>query len=531
MMSRAWVFAIAIVMVVARAEAAQVRETFSSRAQLVSSGTSAVWNQALGVVHPHIKVTGYTGAATPDSVVDVGDGSDGAFVESRYSAFSLNGDVSGNIIRLDVSSPRELKVTEFVLEDGWFLVPVGSNPLIIRSLSYVKVRGQIWCHGQDGSASSGGTGGAGGAGRCGGASGGAGGDTGSAGVKGSDSTSPVTGGLAGSFNAGGAGVGGGGGGSWSNVSAPSAGPGFTGGLGPGAPGTSFSDPEFNDSVAGGAGGGGGGAGSTGAGGGGGGGGGTVIIHAVGDFELGSSTDSNIGYIFASGGDGADSTGNGGGGGGGGGGSVQVFAGGATIFYNTNTGTASGRALGGRNPAPNAAASGGSGRNWYTGTSFSGSGFYDPAEESPVLAGDYAQFYQSAQTVETASYDLFSTLASVSSIATSPVSGDFVLQWKGSSDNFVGDDTGWSTSLAVLSQKRYVKFRVTVNASSATAPTFLDAVTIDYTPGVRGDFEFKSSAGCGTVGGGGGGSPWNLILIVLPILFLAGVRLRGLIYES
>lgn len=502
-------------------EAAQVSEAFSSRAQMVSA--TAIWNQALGVVHPTLKVTGYTGGATPDVAVNVGDGSHGAFVQSRYTSFSVNGDTTGNIIQLDTTVYPELKVTEFVLESGWTLVPVGGNPLVIRSLSDVKIRGEIWCHGQDGSASSGATGGAGGSGRCGGAAGGAGGNTGLSGIDGGDSTAPVTGGLGGTANGGGAGIGGGGGGAWNLTSLAGNGPGFTGVPGSGGErGTSSSDPEF-DTLAAGAGGGGGGAGSAGAGGGGGGGGGLVIIHAVRDFELGSSTDPNVGYIFASGGNGADSAGNGGGGGGGGGGSVQIFAGGVIRMYNVNTGMAAGRALGGQNPAPNVAASGGSGRNWYTSVSFSGGGFYDPAEEAPVIPGDFAEFSTAAQTVESGSYDLLNTLADVTSITTTPASADFALQWKGSSDNFASDDTGWSSSTAVLAQKRYVKFRFTVTNSSATAPTFLDAVTVSYAPGTRELFDFKSAAGCGAVNGGG--SPWNLLWIFWPMLLMLAYRFR------
>jgi hypothetical protein len=509
----------------AQAEAAQVAETFSTRGKYVAGGT-AVWNQALGVVHPKLLVTGYTGGVTPDVAVDVGDGSDGAFVETRYGEFSQNGDLSGNIIRFDTTGGRELKVTEFVLEDGWFLIPVGGEELVIRSLSDVKIRGQIWCHGQNGAANSGVTGGAGGPGRCGGSAGGAGGGApGTVGGNGGDSASPVTGGMGGFGNAGGAGGDGGGGGGWSLVTAPDAGTGFTGGVMPGRPGDSTSDPEF-DTVdgAGGAGGGGGGGGSTEGGGGGGGGGGIVIIHAAQNFELGSSTDPNIGFIYANGGDGADSTGNGGDGAGGAGGSVQVFAGGQIRLYNTSG--ASGQAIRGFNVG---AASGSGGRNWFTSVTYTGSGFYSPAEEGPVIPGDFVRYYQTPQTVETESYDLLNTLADVNSITPSPASSEFVVQWKGSSDDFVSDDTGWSTDLSVLSRKRYVKFRVTVTALSATAPTLLDSVTINFTPGLREDFDFKSAAGCAMVsshpfgGAGRGNSMWNLIFLLLPIVFLFFAR--------
>jgi hypothetical protein len=520
-----WAFSILVAAIVGLpAFAVQVTESFTSRQQF-SSG-SAVWNQALGQVHPSIKVTGYTGAATPDTRVDVGDGSDGAFIQSRYSEFSVNGNTSGNIIRLDLTSPRTLNVTEFILEAGWFLEPVGNNYLIIRSQSDVKVRGEIWCHGQNGSVNVGAVGGTGGQGRCGGGAGGDGGSqpglVGGTGV--GPTTLPVTGGMGGFGNAGGAGGDAGGGGGWSLVTAPDAGTGFTGGIMPGKPGTSVSDPEF-DFYAGGGGGGGGGAGSTSAGAGGGGGGGVVVIHTARDFELGHPITPNIGFIYAGGGDGADGSGNGGDGAGGGGGSVQVFAGGTIRMYNANGGLASSYALRGRNVG---ASGGAGGRNWYTSVAYTGSGFYDPGEEGPVIPGNYAVYEQTQQSVESRSYDLLNTLSEVQSITTSPTSADFGLQWKGSSDDFASDDTGWTTSVAVLSQKRFIKFRFLVTSSSATAPTYLDSVTIDYVPGTRGKFDFKAEAGCGSVGGGGsggGGSPVNGLWLLLPLFLLFSLRVR------
>lgn len=477
-----------------RLGAAEVAETFSTKLKF-ANGT-AIWNSTLGVVHPTLRVVNYTAGSPAPIALDVGDGSDGAFIPSRYSEFSQNGDVSGNKIRLDLSAHPQLKVTEFLLEDGWVLEPVGNASLIIRSLSTVKIRGEIWCHGQDATVSTVAVGGTGGAGRCGGATGGNGGDAGQDGADGGDSTAPVTGGLGGNYT-GGASVGGGGGGAWSTTSTAGNGTGSTGvAASPGYKGNSFSDPEF-DTVAGGAGGGGGGAGTTAAGGGGGGGGGVVIIHSVGDFELGSSTNANIGFIYASGGNGSDSSGNGGPGGGGGGGSVEVFSGGTIRIY-SNSGSAASQAVGGRNPAPTVGAAGSLGRSWFTSIGYSSAGFYDPSEEAPIIAGNMVQYNSSAQSVETVGYDLGNTLAEVTAISVSPSSADFSLQFAGSTDNFVSDSTGWTSSLAALSEKRYVKFKLTITTSSVTAPTLPSSVTITYVPGVRSNFEFKSAAGCARV---------------------------------
>lgn len=503
--------------------AATVSEDFSTRNQR-ASGT-AVWNQALGTVHPTLRVTNYTAGSPPPVLMNVGDGSDGAFVESRYAEFSKNGDISGNKIRLDLSSPRELNVTEFYLAEGWVLEPEGDNPLVIRSLSTVKILGEIWCHGGSGSASSGAFGGAGGQGRCGGADGGKGGDAGGDGDDGGDSTAPVTGGRGGNFT-GGASVGGGGGGSWNTTSLAGNGQNFSGTPGdPGERGTSSSDPEF-DTLAGGAGGGGGGAGTAGAGGGGGAGGGLVIIQSVGDFELGSSTNANIGYIFANGGNGADSAGNGGPGAGGGGGSVQVFSGGTIRIYNTNTGLAASQAVGGQNPAPTVGAAGGTGRSWFSSVAYSSAGFYDPSEQAPVVPGNNVVYSTAAETAISKAYDLRGTLADVLSISTSPTSADFAIEWAGSSDNFVSDDTGFTNSLAALQGKRYVKFKFTVTNSVPTAPTSLTAIDISYAPGSREDFAFKAAAGCGRVEETKNGGWW---LIFLPILTLFSIRFVRLIH--
>lgn len=511
----------ALLLMAIQAGAATVTEDFSTTAQ--SAGGTAFWNTALGKVHSTIKITGYGGA---DKTVDYGDGSDGAFVRSRYAYFSKNGDLSGNIIRLDQTKFSELNVTEFVLESGWFLEPADNAHLVIRSLSNVTIEGEIWCHGHDGSADSGaGVGGSGGEGRCGGARGGDGGDSGFAGDDGGDSTSPVTGGSGGSANGGGAGMDGGGGGAWSTstVAQPGNAGGSTGVAGsPGAKGNSSSDPIFA-TIAGGAGGGGGGSGSGAAGAGGGGGGGVVIIHAVGDVTIGSSSSSTIGFIRASGGNGADSTGNGGAGAGGGGGSVQIFSGG-TLYLYSDTGIGASRAMDGKNAG---SPSGGIGRSWITSRLYSASGFsfYEPSEELPVNAGDWARFETSAQYVDSKSYDLRSTRADVTAITTSPSSSDFSLQWRGSSDEFASDDTGWSTNLAVLSQKRYIKFRFTVTTSSGASPVFLDSVSITYNPGTRDNFEFKSSAGCARIDGGGGAGSHSALLLVLPFFFLIFFRFK------
>src|SRR5665213_209398 len=114
----------------AASQATVISETFDSRADL-ASGT-AVWNQALGMVHPTLQVMNYKASFTP-KVISVGDGSDGPFDNTTYASFSAGGDVSGNIIRIDTTIHPVLQVTHFILDAGWAIEPVGNQPLIIES--------------------------------------------------------------------------------------------------------------------------------------------------------------------------------------------------------------------------------------------------------------------------------------------------------------------------------------------------------------------------------------------------------------
>ena len=502
--------------------AAEVSETFSSRARLVAGSATAIWNQALGKVHPTLQLENYKAGYTTPYLMDVGDGSDGAFNLSTYASFSQNGDISGNKIRLDRT---EIEVTEFVLEAGWTIEPVVSSSITIRSLSSVKIYGTIDCSGRDGSNGSGATPGQGGSGRCGGANGGAGGALNGNGTDGDDVIgSTVTGGGGGAHRGAATEAGGGGGGGAFNTSNP---PGN--GLHFSAPfgiaGNSSDDAQF--AVAGGGAGGGGGGGSdTNAGGGGGGGGGMVVIHAVGNVEIGQAPGSADGFIKVNGGRGGNTTGNGGPGGGGGGGSVQVFSGGTLSIYNPD-GTGAGQALAGAagtNGVPNLAGQGGLGRNWYTSVVYDvgSTGFYTPSEEAPLIIGDWVRYSRDPQLVESTSFDLGSTLATVTTIATSPAVGAYTLRWAGSSDNFTSDSTGFTTDLSALGNKRYVKFQLSLENGSATAPVMVDAVTLTYSPRQMEEFEFQAT-GCGRVANGA--SPTNLVWIFLPLLLLVLLKVK------
>ncbi len=468
-------------------------ETFSSRSHL-ESGT-AVWNQTLGKIHPTLRVMNFKPGFTPLDL-SVGDGSDGSFDPSTYAQFSQAGDLSGNIIRLDTTVHPVLHLTRFELAQGWFLEPVGTAPLIIESLTDVDIQGEIWCNGHDGGASIGPTPGAGGLGRCGGKAGGDGAAPGLGGANGVGVTGAVTGGVGGNF-VGASYVGGGGGGSWRAANPPTNGPGATGAGG--FAGLFSGDPEFLNVL--GSGGGGGGSGSgdgVTAGAGGGAGGGVVVIRAVGNVNIGASPVSAFGFIYVGGGRGGDADNQAGPGGGGGGGSVQIFSGGTVNVYNNDPGGASvaSAGLGGSNAVFVVGAVGGEGRSWFSAVTYNLVGFYTPSEEAPVVRGNI-EYTSAAQYVITKMVDVVYSLVEVQDVAFSPASSDFSFEISGSNDGFVSDDTGWTTNMALVAHKRYLKMKLNVATTNVNAPTMIDTATLNYEPSNLDSFKFQA-AGCGRI---------------------------------
>lgn len=517
----------------ALANAAALTENFDNRGNLAAA--TAVWNQALGKVHPSLQVVDYEAGFIPLRV-DVGDGSDGAFDLSTYASFSVGGDLSGNKIHLDTDAHPVLQLNSFKLEAGWTLEPVGTRPLIIYSLTDIIIEGDIACQGLDGGNASNTIAGLGATGRCGGGSGGAGGAIGSAGFDGVSLLAPATAGQKGNFNSGAGtpGVSGGGGGAWNTTATASAGAPISG-FG-GAAGASFSDPEFaNISVAsaGGGGTGGGGGAATNIGGGkpgagGGAGGGAVIIHAVRDFNLGSSTNAAIGSINVNGGIGGGTGHQGGAGGGGGGGSVKVFVGGTINIYNTSGVGAShaNGGLGGTNTLTNNGGNGALGRSWFASNVYNGVGFYTPAEEAPVNAGAFlggVQFNPASQSVTSKIFDLGGNFAQIQAIAVSPTSANFKFEVAGSSDNFVSSDTGFTENVNLISGKRYLKYRITLSGGDVNTPDMVDQASIQYVLGMREEFNLQA-AGCGRVGTSA--PPGNGLFFIFIVGFLGILKFKA-----
>ena len=228
-------------------------ESFESNNNIATS--TAIVNYDSGAVEPQLFIEDSNDAGLFDLAFDVGDGSHGVFDSSTYQNFSENGDVSGNIIRLNLDDYPELKVTSFELDNGWTIQPIGNRPLIIKSLTTIEINGTIDCSGGDGEAGTSNLAdladvSQGGEGKCGGANGGSGASSSATANSGeTPNGSPLVAGSPGGDNtasATGAGGGGGGGGYAPNllfVGAPRVGETNGAGAG-GAAGTSVEDNKL-----------------------------------------------------------------------------------------------------------------------------------------------------------------------------------------------------------------------------------------------------------------------------------------------
>lgn len=479
-----------------------------------------VHNLKAQALHSPMIVDGY-GAGADSKIVEVGNGRHGSFNESTYSQF---GQVSGQVITLDTDEWPELHLIEFNLADGWTLRPIGSQPLKIFSHGDVVINGQINCNGEAGSPARLTTPGAGGQGRCGGGQGGDGGDQAGVGLarNGSDgkidSSATIVPGFGG--QAGDPSVGGGGGGAW-NAFSP-LGDGDNGGGGAnGGGGMNVSEPDFK-SEWGGAGGGGGSVHTTDghSGSGGGAGGGAILIRAVGSIRVGTN-----GRIDANGGVGGGlsdgNTGNGGAGGGGGGGSILLFSGNTLTVANNVPGEPIQAKVGegGTNDDGAVQANGGTGRNWLAAVNYNLIGGYTPGEEFPFNPGAIT-FSASAQSAISKSFDLASVRATINSVTTTPISSDFSVQVAGSDDDFIADDTGFTTDFNLLKNKRYLKLKVTITNSSGNTPTFLEAINIDYSVDDINQFDFTSTTCANTQYPQ---SPGTTLWLLIPLLILFILR--------
>src|SRR5471030_403589 len=97
-----------------QASALQLVENFTSATYKDSTNTTAVWNLALGQVHPPLVVdlsSSPNAVDNEDLAIDVGDGSDGSFDVTTYTKFSVGGVTPGNVITIDTAAHPYLQLT------------------------------------------------------------------------------------------------------------------------------------------------------------------------------------------------------------------------------------------------------------------------------------------------------------------------------------------------------------------------------------------------------------------------------------
>ncbi len=518
------------------AQAAQVSEDFSLLLNK-DSGTLE-WNISLQALHPPLKINNYVtaGNVTLSKNFDIGSGEHGVFDSTTYSHFSKDGDISGNIIRLDTSMYSQLQVTGFYLDSGWTLQPEGDNALVIYSQGDVIIDGSIDCSGEDGESFQNlDTKALGGTGRCGGGAGGAGSYVVSAITVEAESGEflgvtvvpgkPSPGRAASSS---GTGSGGGGGGSYTANTAASVAEAGTAQM-PGTGGVS-GDVEPDHSflfLGGGAGGGGGdhrGASNL-SGGGGGAGGGGVIIHAFGDIKISPS-----GGIYANGGNGGgNATQNSGAGGGGGGGSIQLFA--LGDVYISGPVRAYG-GVGGSNIFGVNGGRGGAGRTWASGKS--GYSIALPpyalnAEKPDTLLAHvgYSRFQAGTFTLSSQPIDFMSTRPSVTGVTlTSSLSSgasSFLDISSGESNDFV--PVSWvEVNSLTEPQGRYIRFRASLTNVDESNGSYLQGIQIHYSPYFQQKFDFDQGGGCGMVVDFDRKKPPIFFLFVLTVLLVVPLLL-------
>lgn len=502
-----------------KSQANVIVENFTSQQQKNSS--TAIWNQALGVIHPTLLVKDFQAPAGPVTSLafDVGDGIDGAFDSTTYSNF---GSVAGFLITIDALVHPVLNVTKFQLDTGYTLKTI-NGPLVIHSLSSVIIDGVIDCNGQDGFPAVAAIGGNPGLGKCAGLNGGRGGNASQSGFSGAPTVGLVSGGGGGIFSSVAApGSGGGGGGAYAGNpggsglnSTPANNAGGSGGNG-----AAGADHQFSI-ISGSPGGGGGSGSSTQGGGGGGAGGGIIIIHAVGDVIINAT-----GAILALGGNGGAAN-SGGGGGGGGGGSVKIFTP-ANLHLDSGTPINVSNGVGSIPTVANAGDGGlGSyGRTWDISATFTGLG--SESHASGLLQLGTPEFsIGSPQYAVSKSYDTQFSLSSFKSISANTLSPDVNFEVAGSDDNFVSSDSGWisAASITTLQKKRYVKFKLILTNSNAATPTQVSDVYINYDLGILEEFQFKS-AGCGRIQNESTSTKKFFLLVLLLLMpLLIAIKLK------
>lgn len=487
-------------------------EDFSTLTHFSARGTTGVWNAALQKLQVAPVVDNDLGSFNESHAIDFGRGTDGPFNAATMYSFDVNQGAVASTVTLSTS--RAYDFTTFTLPTNVTLKAVGGSPLILRVQGNVTLNGRINLRGSSGGPPtdngadqpSGGSGAGGGGG-----AGGRGGSAAANGAAGSLASGATAGGAGGGGNGDGTAAGGaGGGGAYGadgNVGDSGTGSG-------GTAGTHYGDTFPNETAAPGGSGGGGAGGSVGSfdypsGGGGGGGGGAIVLTAGGNILINST-----GSILAYGGDGGvadDTDANCSSGGGGAGGTIALFSGKAI----TNNGTVNARGgVGGGGECHTQGGDGGEGRVRFCDSTTDPTQSGSPAVEFPSPlngASPYGQVFStlSSVTIFSTAYDTQNTgplYTSVDVVANQPSGSTVDVAVAGSSDNFASDNTGFVslTSLSALSAKRYIRFRVTLQAADESDPPSVSKITINYTPRLQSEFNIKQGS-CAAIHSGQEGS--------------------------
>jgi len=174
------------------------------------------------------------------------------------------------------------------------------------------------------------------------------------------------------------------------------------------------------------------------------------------------------------------------------------------------------------------ATGAGGRSWLSANAYDYVGSYDPTEQSPIVAGQ-VQYSTANEYVDTVAVDMGDNTAQILSMAVTPSSADFTITLGGSDDNFVSDDTGFTTDVNVVSHKRYIRMEISITASTPTVMSSgeISQATVDYTGGAvqtqLNNFQFQA-AGCGRVDDVSTPKMNMLLLLLTPMLLMA-MKLR------
>lgn len=489
--------------------AAQFSINFDTASQFDTSGT-AVLNLFTHKLHVPFIVdrtdTTVDTIETEDDSFPIGTGGHGIFNSSTYASFDVNQGATPNLVTLNSDTVYEF--TEFTLASGYTLKGQGSAPLRIRIQGDARVAGRIDLRGTAGASASSdaSTPPSGGTSSCGGASGGSGGTSSQPASDGTSADSGDTGKGKKALPSTTAGQrsGGGGGGGFERTPYASVAGANGGGTG-GAGGAGYSD-EFLSTLVGGSGGGGGASytlgGSNGSGGGGGAGGGALQLFIGGNLTIDTG-----GEILATGGNGGSHLGGvlSGGGGGGAGGAIVLFMGG-TFVDNGTINADGGRGGGTVNPATDGNGAQGRTRFVNANNTWTGTGSESPTPNMPNSVGNsFGQTFYTKNSVYifSKSFDTQNSSPTYDSVdvdETKPTGSSIAYTFSGSNDNFQTDATEYVSlaNIGQLSGKRYIKFKITMNAGARTATPTVNRLTIHYTEHVQDAFTFGSSTGCAAV---------------------------------